>query len=264
VLKAWVVKLGVLFAAMAVLWRVEGPVGWITSAVILLVGFGVMVWGVFAVNSSLWARTLWRGAPGLKRVALTFDDGPDPKYTPQVLEVLADKKVPAAFFVVGERAEAEPALLKAIHQAGHLIGNHSYTHGMWINFRFHRKLRDEIKRTNKAIGDAIGERPRYYRAPHGFKNPALGDVLAERDMVAIGWQVRGFDAVRGDAEKIARRVVGGVEDGGVVLLHDGAGLQGTETREATLEALPIIIDGLRAKGFNLVRLDDLLGEDPYF
>jgi peptidoglycan/xylan/chitin deacetylase (PgdA/CDA1 family) len=108
-------------------------------------------------------------------------------------------------------------------------------------------LAREIDRCNEAIETAIGKRPRFYRAPHGFKNPALGDVLAKLAMTCVGWQVRGFDAVRSDANSIARRVVRKARAGGILLLHDGSGLQGTRDRSATLNAWPMIIDGLRAR-----------------
>jgi peptidoglycan/xylan/chitin deacetylase (PgdA/CDA1 family) len=117
-------------------------------------------------------------------------------------------------------------------------------------------LAREIDRCNEAIETAIGKRPRFYRAPHGFKNPALGDVLAKLAMTCVGWQVRGFDAVRSDANSIARRVVRKARAGGILLLHDGSGLQGTRDRSATLNAWPMIIDGLRARGFAFKRLDE--------
>ncbi|MBP9893012.1 MAG: polysaccharide deacetylase family protein, partial [Planctomycetes bacterium] len=97
----------------------------------------------------------------------------------------------------------------------------------------------------------------------GFKNPALGDVLAEQGLECIGWQVRGFDAVGGTPEVIARRIVLKARAGGVLLLHDGAGLQGTSDRSATLAALPMIIEGLRARGFEFKRLDELLELPAY-
>jgi peptidoglycan-N-acetylglucosamine deacetylase len=262
-LKAWVVKIGFILAAIAIVSRVEGPTGWIAAGAMLLLGVAVMLWAVFDVNSSFWTPTYWKGPPGSKQVALTFDDGPDPEYTARVLEILARSNVPAAFFVVGHRAEEHPELLTAIHQGGHILGNHSFSHEWSINFRWRKRLVDEIRRTNKVISRTIGVRPHFYRAPHGFKSPALGDALTETDMVAIGWQVRGFDAVNGDAARIAQRIVERVRDGGVILLHDGACLQGTADRSATLEALPVIIDGLRARGFTLVRLDELLGMDAY-
>jgi peptidoglycan/xylan/chitin deacetylase (PgdA/CDA1 family) len=230
---------------------------------VLVALIAVMSWAVFNVNSSVWARTLWRAPTPDKQVALTFDDGPDPVFTPQVLDMLKEKGVKAAFFCVGERVRAHPELTRRIHEEGHVLGNHSDSHAMWINFGLHARLRREISDANAAIQQAAGVRPRLYRAPHGFKNPALGDVLRGEGMLSIGWQARGFDAVVNDAARIAQRIVDKAAPGGVILLHDGAGLQGTEDRQATLEALPVVIDGLRARGLEIKRLDELLDVRPY-
>jgi len=254
--KAFAIKALAAFGVLATLWLGDSPASWLIAGLIVLLAFALIAWGVFNVNSSLWAPTLWR-APGVNAVALTFDDGPDPDFTPRVLEILEREKVAAAFFVVGERARANPALLREIDRRGHLVGNHSFSHSWNINFALHARLTREIKGCNDAIEAAIGKRPRFYRAPHGFKNPALGDVLARHAMTCVGWQVRGFDAVRPDADAIARRLVRKARAGGILLLHDGSGLQGTQDRSATLAALPVVIDGLRARGFVFMRLDEL-------
>jgi len=261
--KAIFIKIIALAGVAAALRFGHGADGWIAAVVIVALTLAWLAWGVFNVNSSMWADTAWRAPEPVKAVALTFDDGPDPRFTPEILRVLAQKKVKAAFFSVGSRVIENPDLTKQVHDAGHIVANHSESHGMWINFSLHKRLRREIRDTNAAIRQAIGQVPRLYRAPHGFKNPALGDVLAQEEMLAVGWQVRGFDAVSGNAAKIAQRVVNGASPGGVILLHDGAGLQGTDDRSATVEALPVIIDGLRARGLEIVRLDELLKLEPY-
>ena len=261
--KAVFIKIIALIGIFASLRFGEGADGWIAAAVIAALAIGWISWGVFNVNSSLWADTAWRAYTRPMAVALTFDDGPDARFTPEILKVLADKGVQATFFSVGHRVIENPEITLQAHRQGHLIGNHSDSHGMWINFSMHRKLRREIRDTNAAIKQACGVTPALYRAPHGFKNPALGDVLAGEDMIAVGWQVRAFDAVRGNAAAIAQRIVDKAKPGGVILLHDGAGLQGTDDRSATVDALPVIIDGLRARGLEIVRLDKLLQLDPY-
>ena len=255
--RAALIKLAALLAFAASLGLLPPPWSWLGAAAALAVALAVIVWGVFDVNSSLWAPTLWRGSG--KAVALTFDDGPDPAFTPRVLDILREKGVKAAFFCVGERVESAPDLVKRLAGEGHLVCNHSFSHAMWINFGHYRRLRREIEQCNASIARATGVTPRFYRAPHGFKNSALGDVLRDLGMTAIGWQVRGFDAVDGDATRIVRRIVNRARPGGVIALHDGSGLQGTANRRATIEALPVIIDGLKAKGYKLMRLDELLG-----
>ena len=261
--KAIFIKIITVVGVLAVLRFGNPPESWIVAAVIVALALAWIAWGVFNVNSSMWADTAWRSYADTKNVALTFDDGPDPEFTPQVLKVLEEKNVKAAFFSVGHRVIEHPEVTLEVKKQGHLLGNHSDSHAMWINFGLHGRLRREIRDANAAIRSAAGVLPKLYRAPHGFKNPALGDVLAGEDMLAIGWQVRGFDAVSTNAAKIAERIVDGAKAGGVILLHDGAGLQGSEDRSATIDALPVIIDGLRARGFNIVRLDELLELEPY-
>jgi peptidoglycan/xylan/chitin deacetylase (PgdA/CDA1 family) len=254
--KANAIQILAALGMFAALWFGVAPGSWWVAGLIAFSAFSLMVWGVFDVNSSLWAPTLWR-VPGVNAVALTFDDGPDPDFTPRVLEILARKNVTATFFVVGERACVNEHLLREIDRQGHLIGNHSFSHALNINFAFHKRLTREINHCNEVIEAAIGKRPRFYRAPNGFKNPAVGDVLAKLGMSCVGWQVRGFDAVRSNADAIANRLVRKARAGGILLLHDGSCFQGTQDRSATLEALPVIIDGLRARGLAFKRLDEL-------
>jgi peptidoglycan-N-acetylglucosamine deacetylase len=261
--KAIFIKIIAIAGIAAALRFGNGADGWIAAVAIAAITIGWIAWGVFNVNSSMWAETAWRAYTTDKVVALTFDDGPDPRFTPQILKVLADKGVKACFFSVGSRVIENPDITLDVHSQGHLLGNHSESHAMWINFSLHKRLRREIRDTNAAIKQAAGVTPKLYRAPHGFKNPALGDVLAGEEMLAVGWQVRGFDAVSSNAAKIAERIVDGAKPGGVILLHDGAGLQGSDDRSATVDALPVIIDGLRARGFEIVRLDELLRLEAY-
>lgn len=254
--KAAAIQILAALVVIAVLWLGDPPTSWWIAGLVAFSATSLIVWGIFDVNSSLWAPTLWH-VPGINAVALTFDDGPDPEFTSRVLEILAREKVTATFFVVGERALVHRDLLCEIDRQGHLVGNHSFSHAWNITFALRAGLTREITRCNDAIEAAIGKRPRFYRAPFGFKNPALGDVMAIQGMTCVGWQVRGFDAVRSNPSTIARRLVLKAKPGGILLFHDGSGLQGTRDRSATLEALPMIIDGLRARGIAFKRLDEL-------
>lgn len=261
--KAMTIKLSALALAIASLVFAPSPATWIGALLAIGAGLAALALIVFDVNSSFWAPTMWRASRPTNAVALTFDDGPDPEFTPRVLAILAEKRVAAAFFVVGRRGEEHPELLAQIARGGHVVAGHSYRHDLGFHFRLRNGMRRDLAACNAAIARAIGREPRLFRAPQGFKNPALGDVLHEMGMTAIGWQVRGFDAVERDADVIFRRIVKGARPGGVILMHDGGGLLGTQSRQPTLDALPRVIDALREAGLEFARLDALLDIEAY-
>ncbi|MCS6899427.1 MAG: polysaccharide deacetylase family protein [Myxococcales bacterium] len=262
-LRSLLIKVPTLLLAGIALWWFPGVGGLALAAWILGSGVTLLLALVLHPNASFWVTTRSRARGPSRAIALSFDDGPDPMFTPLLLDLLAEHRVKAAFFLVGERVEKYPDLVVRIHQEGHLVANHSHCHQPSFPFLLTGAAGQEIDACNEAISRVIGVRPRLFRAPLGFKNPALGDALRQRGMVAVGWQARGYDAFEQRAETIARRILAQVRPGGVVLLHDGAGLGGTLDRRPTLEALPQIIHEVRARGLDLIRLDTLLGEEPY-
>jgi peptidoglycan/xylan/chitin deacetylase (PgdA/CDA1 family) len=262
-LKACLIMGGAFIGATLSLAVAPAPASWIGAAGILVATTALFAWSIGNVNSGFWIETLSRSPRSSRAVALTFDDGPDAHFTPRVLDILEEKRVPATFFVVGTRAERHPEVIRRAHDLGHALGNHSHTHSLLFHLLHRSGLRREIGACNEAIRSAIGREPRLFRSPHGVKTPALGDVLAETGMSAVGWQVRAMDYVVRDPGRIARRIVEGAVDGGVLLLHDGGGFQGGADRSATVEALPLVIDGLRARGFTFLRVDQLFPVAAY-
>lgn len=263
VLKSLWIKLPTVILAIGAYLALGGVLGALVGTAIFVVGTAVLLAVVMHPNASLWARTLSRAPEETNRVALTFDDGPDPKTTRLVARILSERGVRAAFFVVGERALAHPEIVAELHAAGHLVCNHSHTHSPTFHFRLWSTARRELRACNAAIASVIGREPRLFRSPQGIKNPALGDVLREMKLTAVGWQTRGLEALGGSPATIAQRVLRGVRSGGVILLHDGSGFGGRAKRAALVEALPIILDGLQERGLELARLDELLGVEPY-
>jgi peptidoglycan/xylan/chitin deacetylase (PgdA/CDA1 family) len=262
-LKSMLVKIPALVAVVAILTVGRGPGAWGAAALVVVLAATVLLWPVFDVNSSVWAPTRSRAARPSRAVALTFDDGPDPNFTPRVLDILAAKRVSAAFFVVGEHVRANPQVLERIVSAGHVVGNHTDRHRSWFHFLLWGGARREVAACDEAIHAAIGRVPRLFRSPQGFKNPALGDVLRAMEFVTVGWRVRGLDAIERDAEKIVRRIVSAAAPGDIVQMHDGSTAFGRRDRRAMLDALPLIIDRLRGAGLDFVRLDRLLDVEPY-
>ncbi|HEY0412852.1 MAG TPA: glycosyltransferase [Allosphingosinicella sp.] len=204
--------------------------------------------------------------PGL--VALTFDDGPDPGWTPKILDVLKRKRVPATFFVVGENALGHPSLLNRIVAEGHELGNHSYTHPN-MALLSDRAVRLELNATERLVEAYTGRGMRLFRAPYfGDAEPTTADELGpaldaqESGYLNVGLHVDTEDWQRPGARAIVdnavREVMAGNAErsGNVVLLHDGGG-----NRAETVAALPALIDALRARGYRFVPVSALAGLD---
>lgn len=185
-------------------------------------------------------------------VALTFDDGPHPRYTRQVLAVLREHHVPAAFFVIGTEAKKHPDILREIASDGHIVGNHSYTHSSLVSLPF-GGVQEEIEKTEGVVKEAIGEKPRFFRPPYGDFNLEILDLAFTGGYLPVLWNVDPADWSRRGANLIADRVVSQAGAGSVILLHDGGGNQ-----EATVEALPTIIRALKATGYSFVSIEEML------
>ncbi len=217
----------------------------------------ICLWGVLSLRSGILCRARWRGAGTARQVALTYDDGPDPKSTPPLLDLLAERGVRATFFCVGEKVRAHSEVVRRCHAEGHLVANHSDRHSPYTNFLFARRLQSEIEACQAAIEEVIGERPRYYRPPYGLANHALARVARWSSLEVIGWQVRGLDTPKRASDAVALRILRRVRPGGIVLLHDGD--RGPERVVASTRA---VLDGLEELGLEPVRLDSLLDPDP--
>jgi peptidoglycan/xylan/chitin deacetylase (PgdA/CDA1 family) len=218
-------------------------------------GAGLAAHGTWHRNSWIFGRALTHlPGPG-DVVAITFDDGPNPHATPRILDVLRREKVPATFFVLGRHAERWPELVRRMADEGHQLGNHGYWHR-----KLHRRspayVRDDLRRGTDEIERASGVRPRHFRAPHGFRNPWVTPIARSLGQQTVGWSLGVWDSARPGANEIARRALEGLRAGSILLLHDGDGYDADGDRLQTAEALPMIIDGLRARGFRFTTLPD--------
>jgi peptidoglycan/xylan/chitin deacetylase (PgdA/CDA1 family) len=198
-----------------------------------------------------------------KGVALTFDDGPTPPGTERVLEILAHYRVPAAFFVIGANAARWPDLVRRMHTEGHLICNHTYDHVPTGALRPPSFWRGQLARTDAVVESIIGRRPAFFRPPLGHKSPWMARPIRERGLVTVAWSRRGLDGIATTPERITRRLVPHARDGDILLLHDGREPSSSRDPTPTIEALPKVIEGIRARGLSFVRLDALLGREGY-
>jgi peptidoglycan/xylan/chitin deacetylase (PgdA/CDA1 family) len=215
-------------------------------------------WAGYAWGSQLLARAgagVWRGRPDRRQVCLSFDDGPDPTWTPRVLDILRRESVSAAFFLVGRRAAAAPDLARRIAEEGHDLGNHTWSHrSLWLLGP--AATRDQVRMGHGAIAAACGRAPGFFRAPWGMTNLALFPVLRELGTRCVFWSVQ-LEGLRpaSPAAQVAR-AVRGARPGVILDLHDADGVPGAGAR--LCRALPEIIDRLRGRRYALVPLRDLL------
>ncbi|AZN40068.1 polysaccharide deacetylase family protein [Paenibacillus albus] len=197
---------------------------------------------------------IW-GPRGSRRVALTFDDVPDPRFTPQVLETLARYKVRATFFVVGSRAAAHPALVKRISREGHIIGNHSYDHAVFSRISRYA-FEQQIARTDRIIRPLIGYSPKFIRPPYGEITPYQVDWLRSRGYIVVNWDTDSVDWKSLDSNRILINIKRTLQPGSIILQHAGGG-EGQDL-SGTIAALPRLITLLRSKGYQIVTLPELL------
>lgn len=191
--------------------------------------------------------------PGERNLALTFDDGPDPVFTPQVLEALARYDVKATFFVIGRHVDAHPELVRRIVASGHAVGSHGFSHailrGVWPG-----EIATELERSDVALYHAAGIRTRLFRHPGGMQGAFLPFMAKAGGWRVVVWSVDPRDYTQPGAEEITRRVLDGAHRGAIVLLHDGSPT-GDRPRGQTVAALPAILEGLRGRGYRFVHLE---------
>jgi len=187
-------------------------------------------------------------------VALTFDDGPDPEVTPRVLELLEAAGARATFFPVASRAVEHPDLVRAVAAAGHRLGNHTWSHPAGFWFLPPAGVALEIDRAQEALAALGGVAPRWFRAPAGIRSPWLQPQLARRGMGLVSWSKRGYDTVSRNPERVAVRLLDGLEAGDVLLLHDVSRSRTRAGRPVVLEVLPRVLDALGSRGLRSVPL----------
>jgi peptidoglycan/xylan/chitin deacetylase (PgdA/CDA1 family) len=183
-------------------------------------------------------------------IAMTFDDGPSPETTPRLLDILKQRNIKATFFMIGQNAERNPAIVKRILAEGHEIGNHSWTHPQLSKLSDDR-VTEEINKTQNAIKDASGYTPVLMRPPYGAITARQKDWIEKQfGLSVIIWSVDPFDWKRPGASVIEERILAGARPGAIVLSHD--------IHKQTVDAMPATLDALAAKGFKFVTVSQLI------
>lgn len=203
---------------------------------------------LFLLSLNIYAATNNSSADQIRKVALpgtvalTFDDGPHPTYTPQILAILKKYNVKATFFLVGMNAENYPELVKKIHDEGHVIGSHTMTHPMLTKIS-EANLDNEIARPSQILKNILGTKPKCLRYPYGASNKHVREEISSHGMTPLPMGFNSFDYERPGAKKIVNWVLKNSYSQQVILMHDGFA-----KREQTVAALPEIIEGIKKKG----------------
>ncbi|MBQ8357168.1 MAG: polysaccharide deacetylase family protein [Clostridia bacterium] len=209
---------------------------------------------VFSCKTAAQAQVIYRYASktGKAQIALTFDDGPHPRYTPIILDILKEFGIPATFFAVGVNVETYPQLIRRIVEEGHELGNHTYNHYHVAKMSTETLLRD-ISLCSNAIEKITEQKPRYFRPPEGVCNGDVKEICGNADMTIVMWSVDTRDWAHTPISEICNNVRHNTKNGSIILMHDFIG-----KNSPTPEALRQIIPMLRELGYEFVTVSQLL------
>jgi len=232
-------------------------------------------WYTFSWPRSQWlGPALHQGKTRQKLAALTFDDGPHPSFTPEVLDILRRENVRATFFLCGRNIDSHPDLARRIVDDGHLIGNHTYSHP-YLFFRSREEIRQELELTQRAIERATGRTCRLFRPPYGARWVGLYPELRAHQMDLITWSC--WPETHSSADEIVADAISHLSPGAVYLLHDGIQAPGgyftlksmqPQSQEPAekrvrrmIDALPALISKIRAEGYEFVDIAQMFGRE---
>ncbi len=209
---------------------------------------------------SMFPELFYRQGPSnVKRVALTFDDGPDSVYTPQILDILRKEKVKATFFIIGERAKLFPDVVKRMAKEGHIIGNHSMTHPNIIKLN-NQQTAKEIKDCENVVNSLAGYLPALFRSPYGSLDPEKVQEIGKLKVKIIAWNVDSLDWKSLTAEQVKTNILENVREGSIILQHSSGSEE--ENLTGSVAALKDVIKILKKEGYKFVTVPELL-DIPY-
>lgn len=207
--------------------------------------------------ASMYPKLFFREGPGKeKKVALTFDDGPDTVYTPQIMDVLKKYNVKATFFLIGNRAQLFPDIVKRMVREGHVVGNHSMNHANIAKLN-KEKTYQEIKQAEDALYKIIGYRTFLFRSPYGSLNAEQVKQIGDYNYKIIAWNVDSLDWKSLSAEQVQYNILENAKEGSIILQHSSGSVE--EDLTGSVAALPEVIKILKKEGYKFVTIPELLG-----
>jgi peptidoglycan/xylan/chitin deacetylase (PgdA/CDA1 family) len=232
-------------------------VGLGAAAVASAVGYQSM-----APTGQWYGRTFTGLRRGSKQIALTYDDGPNDPHTLKLLEVLARHDVRATFFMIGRYVRQRPDIVREVARAGHVIGNHTFSHPLLI-FESSTQTRRQLVECRAALTDAIGEHSNLFRPPFGGRRPVTLKIARELGLKTIMWNVTGYDWNAPPASAIERKVARRIRGGDVILLHDGGHRAMGADRAQTVIATDNLIRRYKDQGYKFVTVTEMMGAVSY-
>lgn len=198
-------------------------------------------------------EAVWEVSTKEKTIALTFDDGPDPIYTPQILDLLKKYKAKGTFFVIGKRVEEFPSIIQREAKEGHELANHTFNHRILRGYT-KEKIELELEKTDEIIYSLTKKHPKLFRPPGGFYNENIVSVAKEKGYLVVIWSWRHdtLDWSRPGVKRIVNRVISNLHNGDIILLHDQV------DNSQTVEALKLILPELKKRGYKLITVSQLL------
>ena len=209
-----------------------------------------------APSGQWFGRTFAAGMRGSKQIALTYDDGPNDPHTLKLLDLLAKHSVRVTFFMIGRYVQQRPDIARAVAQAGHVVGNHTFTHPLLI-FESEAQTRTQLVYCHQALEDAIGDHSNLFRPPFGGRRPATLRIVRELGLETVMWNVTGYDWNAPPAAVIEKKVARQMRGGDVILLHDGDHKAMGAERGQTVIATDNLIRQYKDEGYEFVTVEEM-------
>lgn len=190
------------------------------AVALLLILLSLVLISSFKIGWKFYLPSICKIKTGLKDVVLTFDDGPHPEYTPKLLDLLKEKGIHATFFVVGERANRYPEIVKRLAEDGHKLGIHSYYHKPSFTLLSKRATIKDLSDSKTLLEKITGDEISLFRPPYGVTNPNIAGAVKSLKLKSIGWSIRSFDTVGKSEDKVVDKIERSLSPGAIILLHD--------------------------------------------
>ncbi len=204
-----------------------------------------------------YGKTFTRLPHAPKKLALTYDDGPNDPYTLQLMEVLAKHNVHATFFTIGRYVQQKPQIVRDLIKAGHIVGNHTYTHPN-LAFQSQTQVRIQLSMCQSVLSDTIGKKPSLFRPPYGGRRPSVLRIAREMELEPVMWSITCYDWKVTTPEQIEQHVKRQFHGGDVILLHDGRHVEMGVDRSHTVKATDRIITKYKAEGYEFVTVPEMM------